>query len=87
MTAHPAQEQTNYALGPVNGNLVSISKTYELVTQEIVGEEPRLKMTGNGTIQFDVKTGIPVSVTYKLLVVENTTNITVRVPLSLPADC
>ena len=65
-------------------NLVSISKTYELVTQEIVGEEPRLKMTGNGTIQFDVKTGIPVSVTYKLLVVENTTNITVRVPLSLP---
>ena len=57
VTTHPAHERSEYALGTTSGDVVDISKTYELKSEENVGDEPSFLMTGKGTFQFDLKAG------------------------------
>jgi S1-C subfamily serine protease/HEAT repeat protein len=83
VTSHPASEQTTYTLGAAVGDTAPIAKTYELTTQEMVGAEPRLKMTGEGTVTFDLKAGLPLAVDYHAKVIESTVNTTVRVPFGV----
>jgi S1-C subfamily serine protease/HEAT repeat protein len=83
VTAHEATEETSYTLGERKGDAAPIRKDYELVTTEMVGNQPRLKMTGEGAIAFDIKAGIPLGLDYKLTVVENSGNTTFRLPITV----
>jgi len=85
VTTWPAQEQTSYAVGPQDADgSYPVRKTYRLRTREAnEGGEPRLAMTGGGTIAFDPKRGAPRAVSYKGNVVYNAENVTVRIPLTL----
>jgi HEAT repeat protein len=80
---HPAQERSEFVLGTESGSTVSIAKTYELSTDEKVGDEPRVLMTGQGTITFDVKAGVPTAMEFKARVTENADNITLRIPIEV----
>jgi S1-C subfamily serine protease/HEAT repeat protein len=83
ITTHEATEETTYTLGEQKGDSAPIRKNYVLATREMVGKDPRLKMIGDGTIGFDVKAGIPLSLDYKLTVVENSGNATFRLPITV----
>ena len=83
MIAHPAKERTEYTLGSTSGKVVSIAKTYELKSDETVGDEPSLLMTGQGTFTFNVDAGIPVGLEFKAKVVENSESVTLRVPVQV----
>ena len=83
VTMHEADEETSYALGELEGDKIPIRKNYELSTREMVGDEPRLKMTGQGTISFDVKAGVPLAMDYRMNVVETATHVTYRVPIQV----
>jgi S1-C subfamily serine protease len=80
---HEAAEETKYTLGAQVGDLAPIRKVYELATRETVGDAPRLKMTGDGTLSFDVKAGIPLSLDYKLDVVEVAGNARIKIPITV----
>ncbi len=83
ITNHEAGEETAYTLGEVQGDQASIRKEYELATRELVGDEPRLKMTGEGTIAFDLKAGVPLAMDYKVEVVEISDQARFRVPIKV----
>jgi len=83
VTAHPAHERTEYALGTRSGDTVTISKTYELKTDEEVGQEPGLLMTGQGTVTFNVNEGVPVLMEFKAKVTQNLENLTLRIPIEV----
>jgi S1-C subfamily serine protease/HEAT repeat protein len=81
--SHPAHERSEYALESSSGTIASIAKTYELKSEESTGGEPRLLMTGKGTLTFDVKQGIPVAFRFEAKVTENSENVTLRVPIEV----
>ncbi len=83
VTSREAGEETAYTLGEVQGDRVPIRKDYELATKETVGDEPRLKMTGEGTISFDIKAGIPLAMDYKVEVIEISGNTRLRLPIAV----
>jgi S1-C subfamily serine protease len=83
VTLHEAKEETNYTLGAQVGDRAPIRKVYEMATTEMVGNSPLLKMSGDGTIHFDVKLGIPVAMNYKLMVVEVAGNGSVKIPITV----
>jgi HEAT repeat protein len=80
---HPAQEHRDYRLGPQSLETISVSKKYELKTDEKVGSEPALLMTGEGTLTFDVKRGVPVTFDFQAKVTHNTPNVTLRIPITV----
>ncbi len=83
VSSHPAKERTEYALGSTSGEIVSITKTYELKSDENVGDEPVLLMTGTGNFSFNIKEGIPTALEFTAKVTENSENMTLRVPIEL----
>lgn len=83
LISHPAQERSEYALGATSGQTVSISKTYELKSDETVENQPSLLMTGQGTFTFDASAGVPVGLEFKAKVVENSESVTLRVPIQV----
>jgi S1-C subfamily serine protease/HEAT repeat protein len=83
VTPHPARERSEYEVGTTSGEIVTISKTYELKTEESVGDEPSLLMTGQGTFTFDIRAGIPVALEFTAKVTENSENLTLRVPIKV----
>jgi S1-C subfamily serine protease/HEAT repeat protein len=85
VTTWPAQEQASYVVGPRNDDgTYPIAKSYRLRTQEQTAEgEPRLLMTGSGTLTFDPARGALVAVTLKGRMVQSTETVTVRTPLTL----
>ena len=78
-----AREQTTYTLGDASGDTIVIEKDYDLATTEAVDGQPRLAMTGDGTITFDLKAGLPVAMEFRAKVVETTENLTLRVPITV----
>jgi hypothetical protein len=78
-----ASERIQYSLGQATGDTVIINKKYELKTDEIVNGAPRLQQTGDGTITFDTKAGVPREMNFKFLMVSNENNVTLRVPVTL----
>ena len=57
-----------------------------MVTTEKIGKQPRLEMTGEGTISFGVQLGIPLVMDYEVRVVEITPNSTFRTPIRVTAQ-
>jgi HEAT repeat protein len=80
---HPAQERRDYVLGPQSLETISISKKYELKTDEKVGNDPTLLMTGEGTLTFDIKRGVPVAFNFQAKVTHNSPNVTLRIPITV----
>ena len=80
---HEATEDTKYILGDIKGGVATFRKDYEMATREVVGDQPRVKMSGRGNIGFDLKEGVPVTMDYVLNVVENSGNATFRLPIKV----
>ncbi len=81
--SYAALERISYKLGPVSGASAQVRKKYELKTQDIVGGQPRMQLTGEGTITFDTALGLPRAMEFKGTFVESTENTTTRTPLTL----
>ncbi len=83
VVVHPAQERSEYAIGAQSGDRISISKKYELKTDENVDGEPALLMAGDGILTFDLKQGVPLALEFQAKVTQNSRNVTFRVPITV----
>ena len=79
----PAKEKSSYAIGKATGNLVPVKKTYELKTFATVGGQPKFQIKGEGTNTFDVKAGVFRELLFTGSILENSENVTVRVPITM----
>ncbi len=82
-TSFSAHEKTSYHLLSTEHGTVQIQKHYELKTQESLAGEPRMQLTGDGTITFDSTLGLPRSMEFNGVFTETTTNTTLRTPITL----
>lgn len=80
---HPALEMTHYEVTGTSGDIVDIEKSCELVTIHAKGQEPYLRVNGNGTWQFDQGRGLPKSLEYSATMAITIDATTMRVPLKL----
>jgi hypothetical protein len=83
--ARMARETIDYAIKAQENGLVSIERRYLLATADLVDGEPALEQKGNGTIQFDTKTGLIRSLEEKLTIRMNDPGVTVKIPVSVSA--
>lgn len=79
----PAKEKSSYSVGKATGNLVPVKKTYELKTFATVGGQPKFEIKGEGTNTFDVKAGMFRELVFTGSILENSENVTVRVPITM----
>ena len=82
-TTFPAHEKASYQIRATEKGSVQIQKRYDLQTQEQVGGQPRMQLTGEGTITFDTTLGLPRTMEFKGVFTEISTNTTRRTPLTL----
>lgn len=80
---HLAVEKIVYTRGAVEGDVVTITRQYELKTEASGDEPPYMHMTGTGTIQFDVKAGLPKNLDYKGTAAVSIKNVTLRIPIKV----
>ena len=85
VVTHEANEETKYSLGATADGRAPIRKTYELTTSEMVGKDPRMKMSGEGTISFDIQRGVPTLMNYDVRVVDIKPGKTTRIPIKVVA--
>jgi len=78
-----AQERTTYSLGKKDGDLVEITKNYDLHTVERGGGQPHLQVTGNGLVTFNAKAGMPKSLKFDLVLQENSGTGIFRLPVKV----
>jgi hypothetical protein len=78
-----ATEKISYSLAPGTNNTVLIKKQMEVKTQQMVGDSPRLQMTGEGTIVFDTKLGVPRAMEFRQTLTEVEENLTRKTPMTL----
>jgi hypothetical protein len=64
-TDYPAQETSTFTLGKKTGDVVVINKKYVLKTRQEQNGKPHLEFQGEGSINFDVKLGVPRSMEFK----------------------
>jgi hypothetical protein len=84
VTLVPAMEEVRYRLGEQSGpDIVTIHKEYELATLEVKGQPPALEIKGSGTIQWDLRRGLPRKSEFKAAVSGGSKNITIRIPFTL----
>lgn len=77
-------ESTEYTLGPSKGDLVELTKVYELqIDGATKDDQPYLQLTGKGTGYFNQATGLMQSIDYQGQLVVTKDNISVRVPLQM----
>ncbi len=69
---------------PVNG-IAKIEKKFTLTTAGKEGGAPVFEQTGEGTIQFDLKAGVPHAVDMQLLMKVNRENVTLKIPTTISA--
>ena len=80
----PALETLSYTLGPTTGDLMQIHKHYEMRTNERSFGSPTLQMTGDGTVTFDRKRGMPRTMEFKLTLMEQPDRTTTtRIPVTV----
>jgi HEAT repeat protein len=60
-----------------------IRKRYEFKTLQKPGTPPLAQVTGEGTLTFDQKLGVPVKMEYKATVVRSANNVSLTIPVSL----
>ena len=82
-TKVPGKLRIDYAMQETVGDLVRIKKTIDLEAREQANAEPRVKLTGSGIFSFDTKTGVPHSLDFSGVLVENENNKTTKVPIKL----
>lgn len=79
-----AMEKISYSLAPsTNANSVIIKKQLEVKTRLMVGDRPRIQITGEGEIVFDTKLGVPRSMEFKQTLAEAEENLTRKTPMIL----
>ncbi len=79
-----ATEKASYSLAPgTNASTVIIKKQLEVKTRLMVGDSPRLQITGEGEIIFDTKLGVPRSMEFKQTLAEAEENLTRKTPMVL----
>lgn len=82
-TIFAAHEKAVYQLGTAHKGTAKILETYELKTEEQVQGEPRMKLTGDGTIRFDTALGLPLAMEFEGVFTETSHNATSRIPVTL----
>ena len=80
-----AHDTITYAAGAPENGLVPIKRDESLATDEMVGGNPALKITGSGTVQFDPAAGMVRSFERSYTIESNHNNATLRVPITLSA--
>ncbi len=80
----PATEKVSYSLTPgTNSTTVIVKKQLEIKTRQMVGDSPRIQITGEGEIVFDTKLGVPRSLEFKQTLIEAEENLTRKTPMLL----
>lgn len=79
----PSKEKSSYTIGKATGDLVPVKKSYELKTFATVGGQPKFEIKGEGTNTFDVKAGMFRELLFTGSILENSENVTVRVPITM----
>jgi len=79
----PALETAAYEMGAASGDQLTIRKRYEFKTLQKPGTPTLAHVTGEGTITFDQRLGVPVKLEYRATVVRSVGNITVTIPVTL----
>jgi beta-lactamase regulating signal transducer with metallopeptidase domain len=80
-----ARERSEYQCDEPKDNTVVIHKQYELQTTQMHDVQPRLALTGEAVIMFDLELGVPTSLTGQYKLTHHTENTTLRTPLSISA--
>src|SRR5262249_55244725 len=80
-----AREKSEYKCDAPRDNAVVIHKHYELQTSEMHDGQPRLALTGEAAITFDLALGLPTSLTGQYKLTQHTDNTTHRTPISIVA--
>lgn len=82
-TTYPAREKSSYQFGPTSNGVVQIQKRYDLKSQELASDQPRIQLAGEGTITFDTMLGRPRMMEFKGVFTETSGNTTLRTPVTL----
>jgi beta-lactamase regulating signal transducer with metallopeptidase domain len=80
-----ARERSEYKCDAPKDNAAVIHRRYELKTTEMRDDHPRLALTGESTITFDLALGVPTSLTGQYKLTHHTENTTQRIPISIVA--
>jgi hypothetical protein len=80
-----ARERTVYERGERRGDIVVIHGLHELKTARTLDGRPRLELSGDVRIDFDLALGLPVSLDGRFLLTQNTGNSTRKVPIVVSA--
>lgn len=78
-----AREKCNYRLVEISGALATIVKTTSLTSTQMVDGKPRIELTGETRITFDVDQGLPRAIEGKLQLIHTTATSTHRVPINV----
>jgi hypothetical protein len=76
------RERVNYTRGGQTGDVVAITKHYELKV-DAGGNSPALDLTGDAEISFDIKEGLPRTVEFKGALKVGSGNDARRTPLTV----
>jgi len=80
---YPGHIQVEYTLGDRKENLQTIRKTFELKTDEMVGEVPRIQLSLQGDLEFNTTNGLPQQAAFAGQLIETDPNKTTKTPIKL----
>jgi hypothetical protein len=81
--AYQANERTVTTRGAAAGDTAVVHKRYELKSEAVPGFPPRVQLTGEGPITFDVKAGMPKALEFKGVLTAATAHPPTRIPFTL----
>lgn len=79
----PADLRVEYVLGERTGSLQTIQKSFELKTDELVGERPRIHLKGQGKFVFNAETGLPHEMEFSAQLADNDPGKSSTTPIKL----
>jgi len=79
----PAEEKTTYTVLGETGNLIVVSKHYEMTTASTLNGKPRIEATGNGVLKFDAQKGAFASLDFDIKVAVRDMNKTEDTPIHI----
>jgi predicted Zn finger-like uncharacterized protein len=62
---YQAEQRTTFSRGKTSGNMLTIQKRYEMKTDPTTGGASEVHVSGEGTVAFDLTTGVPRTVEFK----------------------
>ncbi|MFO0947884.1 MAG: protein kinase [Planctomycetota bacterium] len=77
----PATDKVQYRRLADDGKMIRIEKVHEVRTRETVGDQPMVRWSGKGEIEFDLTLGVPRAVTMKYELASTSRTVTVRMPI------